>query len=480
MNEKMNNHLQRSIISQLYDAEWLSVNKYHSGDILTRVTSDVGSVVSFFSVVCSGIVAFGVQLMAAFITLFVFDRNLALFTFVLGPISVIASFIYGRKIKKMQHKFQEAESKCRSKIQESIHNMLIIKTFNFEEQSMVQITENQNERYRWAIKKNILSVRTNIILGSGYWAGYFAAFTWGAFKLSKGISSFGTFTAFLQLVGQVQGPFIGLSKLVPQFASSLASVERLMELEELEKESGVESPPFLLQNIQALFVKDISFGYKKERTVLSHLSFSVKAGEISALVGISGEGKTTIMRLLLSLMKPDSGELYLLLSSGEHIKLSHKTRHCFAYVPQGNTLFSGSIRENLLVGNNTAQTNQMEEALRASCAWEFIESLPEKMDTLIGESGMGLSEGQAQRLSIARALLKESSILLLDEATSALDLETEKTVLNNIRIMNPKRTCIAITHRSSVIDICDRVFRISDKKLEEEVIPLQSKVHGLA
>ena len=467
LNEKMANSMQRSIITRLYKTEWLPFNKYHSGDILTRLTSDVTNIVNFWVTIFPGILGLVVQLILAFMTLFYFDKTLAVFAFILGPVTIVISFFMGRRLKKMQHKIQTAESRCRSKIQESIQNMLIIKAFNIENKSIKQITENQNEKYNWVVKKSNISILAGITLGSGYWLGYFAAFSWGAYKLSIGLTSFGTFTAFIQLVGQVQGPFSGLSRTLPQFVTSLASVERIMELEALELENIGDSAPLFSENITKIIINNVSFSYKKEKPMISKVSFNLKVGEIAALIGVSGEGKTTMMRLLLSLIKPDSGDITFLLDTGEKVKLTSETRSCFTYVPQGNTLFSGSIVENLYIGKEDATLEELESALKTACAWDFVQELPEKLNTVIGESGLGLSEGQAQRLTIARALLKQSKILLLDEATSALDLETEKAVLSNIRNLRPKKTCIAITHRLSVIDICDRVFRISENRFEE-------------
>ena len=469
LNEKMSNKKQKDLIQKLYDAEWLKLNKIHSGDILLRLTNDINNISNFWVNIFPSIIALFVQLILAFITLFYFDKNLAIFAFVLGPISAVIGFVMGRKVKRLQHNIQKFESINRSYIDETIKNIVVIKTFQQEENSIKKVSENQANKYKWVKKKSNFSAIASFAIGSGYWLGYFAAFVWGIIRLSKKLTSFGTFTAFIQLVAQVQGPFEGLMRTMPQVASCLASVDRVMEFESIEleknknKNKNIESHEF-----RKLVLKNLSFQYSKGRPVLSNISLSINKGELIAIVGVSGEGKTTLIRLLLALIGPESGEAFIQTNDGQKFDISPDTRSFFSYVPQGNTLFSGTILDNLRLGKKNINDEELEEALRIACAWDFVQSLPDKEYTRIGEFGIGLSEGQAQRLAIARALLRKSQILLLDEATSALDIHTEQQVLSNISKMVPDITCIAITHRISVTEVCDKVFRISNSGVIEE------------
>lgn len=467
LNEKLNNRKQKELVQKLYEAEWLKLNKIHSGDILLRLTSDINYISNFWVNIFPSIIALFVQLISAFITLFYFDRNLAIFAFILGPISAVIGFAIGREVKKLQHNIQRFESINRSYIDETIKNIVVIKTFQQEENSIRKVSENQDNKYKWVKKKSNFSSIASFAIGSGYWLGYFAAFVWGIIRLSKNLTSFGTFTAFIQLVAQVQGPFEGLVRTLPQVASCLASVDRVMEFEGIElekhKNKNINSKEFI-----KLVLKNLSFQYSEGRPVLSNISLSINKGELIGVVGVSGEGKTTLIRLLLALISPESGEAFIQTAEGKKYDISPDTRRFFSYVPQGNTLFSGTIIDNLRLGKDNISIEELEEALIVACAWDFVQSLPDKESTIIGESGVGLSEGQAQRLAIARALLRKSQILLLDEATSALDIHTEKQVLSNISKIVPDITCVAITHRISVTEVCDKVFRISKNGVFEE------------
>lgn len=472
VSEIMGYRIQQNFLRRMFKIKWMVLNKYHSGDAMTRLTSDVGNVVGCWVSLLPNMLALGVQLVVAFFTLLYFDQLLAVFAFILGPISVILSWFFGRKLKKMQHYIQQAESLCRSYLHEVVQHLLIVKTFEYDNESIKRISEYQQKKLKWVVKRSNMAVATNMVLSGGYWLGYLLAFGWGAFRISTGSTSFGTFTAFLQLVGQVQGPFDGLSRSLPQVISALASAERLIEFEELETESEKTVSVLWGEGPAGLSFEHVYFEYDTGKSILSDMSLDIKPGEIIALVGTSGEGKTTIIRMLLSLIKPVSGKINLIGKNNKRWPVSSDTRGCFSYVPQGNTLFSGTIAENLLIGNADASEEELEAAAKVACAWDFIKSLPERMNTVIGENGLGLSEGQAQRMAIARAVLKKSPVLLLDEATSALDLETEQAVLENIANLRPIRTCIAITHRLSVLGSCDHIYRLADGRLYEQNIDI--------
>lgn len=466
--EQYQNLLRQDIFSKLINMEWLQVSKYHSGDLLTRLTSDIGTVANGSINLIPQMIALSVQLAAAFFTLLNYEPSLAFLAFILAPFTILISRLYGKKLKNMHLKIQETESSYRSHMQEFLQNILVLKTFNMEERSKDKVDELQKERLKWVTERSKTGVIANSILSLGYWIGYFLAFGWGAIKLSNKTASFGTLTAFLQLVNQIQGPFIGLSRTVPQIISAFASAGRLIELENNEMEE--KDLHLELPGKAGIRFKNVHYSYDKEENILSDVSMEVLPGETIALTGTSGEGKTTMLRLIFSLLKPDKGNIVYINESLSEKTVSSATRNLFSYVPQGNTLFSGTIRENMLAGYEKANTNEIKEALKIAEAFDFVEKLAEGIDTLIGEKAHGLSEGQAQRIAIARAILRKSPILVFDEATSALDMEVEKKILQNIKNLNPQRTCIMITHRKTAFDICDKIYRLKDGILYEDGI----------
>lgn len=466
--EKYSNTLRQRIFSKLINIEWAQVSRYHSGDLLTRLTSDISSVTSGSISILPQIIALGVQLIAAFVTLMTYEPSLAVLAFILAPFTVIIARFYAKKMNRMHIKIQETESSYRSQMQEYLQNLMIIKTFNLEEQSKERVGELQKERLHWVTERSKTGVMANIIMSLGYWIGYGLAFGWGIIKLANKTASFGTMTAFLQLVNQIQNPFMGLSRTLPQIIAALASAGRLIELEELNTEKSdfqIETP-----DSAGISFDNVSFRYEKDEQILDAISMKAMPGEIIAIVGTSGEGKTTMIRLLLALLKPDAGNITCFDTKGREYNISCSTRNWFTYVPQGNTLFSGSIADNLRSGEPGASEDDMKAVLRAVCALDFVEKLPNGIDTVIGEKAYGLSEGQAQRIGIARALLRKAPVIILDEATSALDIELEEKVLQNIRDMRPVRTCIMITHRRTALSTCNSVYRLKEGSMVIENI----------
>lgn len=461
--EQFSNQMRSTVYSRLVHMEWLEVSRYHSGDLLTRLTSDISSVSSGSVSIAATIIAMGVQLIAAFVTLLHYEPRLALLAFVLAPFTILASRIFGRKLKKLHLKMQETEGSYRSHMQENIQNLLVLKTFGLEDRSLSKAEDLQQERLHWVIERGKTSAAVNTMLAIGYWIGYLMAFGWGAMSLAAGTATYGTMTAFLQLVNQIQGPFIGLSRTVPQIISALASAGRLVELENLATEARGELMPRPIS--AGIRFSNVSYAYEKDEPVLWDVSFEAYPGQTVALVGPSGEGKTTLIRLMLALIRPDKGNVDCIDSEGMGHAASCGTRDWFSYVPQGNTLFSGTLEENLLSGNPDANTADITEALHAACAMEFVEKLPDGVKTVLGEKAHGLSEGQAQRVAIARALLRQAPIIILDEATSALDMETEERVLHGIRTKRPNCTCIMITHRPSFMKYCKSAYRILEGRL---------------
>lgn len=464
--ETMYNSISLDIYNKLSYSEWFAFSKYHSDDILTRMTSDVDIVVNGITGVIPGMIALFVQLVTAFFALFFIDRTLGILAFMLGPLTLLFYWFFSKRLRSMHLKIQELEGNYRAVTHESILNMIIIKAFTMEKKSREKIQSIQKEQLDILLQRNNISIIANSSFSIGYWAGYFLAFSWGTLRLSQGMASFGSLTAFLQLVGQVQSPFIGLAKSIPQLISTEASASRIIELEQIQPENTGDKK---LQWTQAgICFENTTFSYgNSENLIIENASLEIHPGEIIGITGSSGEGKTTMMRLLLALIKPTGGRIYLV-NGNEKYEITGACRDIISYVPQGNTLFSGTIEENLKIANPSATIEEMEEALKQADAWEFIQEMPERLQTKIGENAFRLSEGQAQRISIARAFLKKSAILLLDEATSALDSKTELNILESIRKLQPARTCIIITHRPSALTICNRIFNIEDGVLEEK------------
>jgi ATP-binding cassette subfamily B protein len=458
------NNIQRKTYSNLTNSNLLEFSKYHSGDILTRMTSDVDAVTNMIVNILPNIISLVILITASFITLLFYDATLAVIIIVITPIPILISRIYAKKIKKIYMKVQQVESRYRSFLNESMQNMLIIKSFCLEKTNNVKIRTIQKSKLDLALKRNNISVLSNSILSLGYWIGFFIVFSRGALKLSKGTISFGTITATLQLIGNIQGPFSALAYSLPQIVSGFASSDRLIELDNL----NLDFTDSLSIDIDSAGIefKNIVFSYKKDTPVLKEVSSYIYPGEIAALIGPSGQGKTTLIRLLLSLYKPDKGHVYIT-HNKEKYEVGASTRKLISYVPQGNTLFSGTIADNLRYGSPNATDKELEIAARDACAWNFIKELQDGLYTVLGERGIGLSEGQAQRLAIARALLRKTPILILDEATSSLDTETEINVLRAIQNLHPIRTCIIITHRLTALKICDRILKIENKNLIE-------------
>lgn len=464
--ESMKNNIQIDLLKGVFHKQWMSLHTFKSGDLLTRLNVDVLYIIDVWISVVPSLVALIIQLITAYIVLSRFDSTLAFLAFIITPITFFPGLIIGTKLKTIQQKIQQAESTLNSFVNESIHSLNIIKAFNIENKNISLTGRFQDERRNFIVKKSKTSAAANFILGLGYQIGFFAALAFGAFRLSTDTITFGTFTAFLQLVSQIQYPIDGLSRTIPQIITSLSSVERLNEINELPYDlTETETESYGHLTIDRISIENVNFEYNKSAPVLRNFNLDIKPGERIALIGPSGEGKTTLAMILLGFLSPQKGSINIIYENGSILPVSSATRKLFSYVPQNNSLFSGTIGYNLLLANENATKEDIDKALEASCAKQFIQELPDGLNTIVGEKGLGLSEGQIQRICIARALLRNSAFLILDEATSALDMESERLIILGLKEYYPEKTIIAITHRESILEICNKVCLLKKEKI---------------
>ena len=481
---KLTQNIQRKIYQHIQCSDWLEQSKFHSVSLLTRVTSDVSNISSAILGTIPSLVSLTVTLVGSFYTLISWAPSIAFAAVFIGPFLILVGKYFSRKLKDLYKEAQEEDVKYRSFMQESIQNIMIVKTFCMEKINMHRLVEIQNNKYKIAMRNTKLSVMTSMSMSFCSSIAYFTIFTWGVLNIAKGVSTYGTFTGMLQLYSKVQAPFSSLASMIPGLISTIAAAERLMEIEAIpvekmadEKElDDIGSLEVALDSISSkvsstfnkpnIVFDNVSFAYKANNNILNNINLTIDAGETIAFVGPSGEGKTTMIRLILSLINPTEGNI--LLSEGNLVKeINRNYRELISYVPQGNTLFSGSIRDNLKYGNPYASDDEIKAALKNACALDFVNELEDGLDTMIGEKGVGISEGQAQRIAIARSFLRERPILILDEATSALDPETEVNVLKAVRELPTKPTCIIITHRPSALNICNRIMKLEKGHIRE-------------
>ena len=454
---ELRNRFRSRFFGLLLQSEWQGKERYHSGDVLNRMVQDLGSVVSVITTTLPFAVITVVQLVASFCLLYSMDHMLAIVLVLILPFFSLLSRLYVKRMRRMTKAVRESESRIHSVMQEALQHKTIVKTLEQSGGMMQRLSALQNRLLGEVIARTRFSVFSRGLVSMGFSFGYLTAFLWGVFSIQDGVITFGVMTAFLQLVGRIQRPLADLARMVPALVGALTSTERLMELEELPVEPMGD--PIRLVGKTGVRFTDVSFQYADgEEEVVTRLNTDFLPGSTTAVLGETGAGKTTIVRLILALVRPTAGRVVLYGDEYE-VEVSPQTRVNLVYVPQGNTLFSGTIRDNLLLGRPDATDDELWEVLRIACA-EFVESLPNGLDAACGEQGGGLSEGQAQRIAIARSLLRPGAILLLDEATSALDPDTERRLLERLSDARDGRTVIFITHRPSVLEYCDRVLRV--------------------
>jgi len=458
---KLTISLRNHLFTVLSKKKYANITDYHSGDLLNRFTSDtdvlLNSVISIVPSVCSMVA----KIVGGISTLLVLDSRIAIIILAAGITVPAFGRIVNKKFKSIHKDCQKSEGETRSFMQECFENIVVLKTFQGITPFSKRLTQFMNKNFRFKMKRSCISVVTHLSLYSFFTIGYYAVLIWGAGQISKGAITYGTLTAFLQLVQQLRAPMQNISGIVPQYYSAIASAERLMEIEQIiEDKPALESYKIneLSQQFESIQFKDVTFAYKDEN-ILRNCSFTIPKNKITAITGESGSGKSTVFKIILGLYEPQSGDI---LVNGD-IPLDASLRGLFAYVPQGNLVLSGSIKENITLCNESISLEEIIEAAKAAEIYDLIESMPDGFDTILSERGAGLSEGQIQRIAIARALLTKAPILLLDEATSALDEETETKVLNNIRALSDK-TILFVTHRNTSLKACDRIIHVENKK----------------
>lgn len=455
---KFSNKLQQKLYLHILHSKWQVQNTYHSANIISRLTNDLNTLTTFITSTIPIIVSLGCTFISAFFTLLYLEPTMALIAICISPISVGCAAIVGRKVHIYYNAFQEENIKHRSLFQETLQNIVVEKAFCQEDANLKTLIGIHHNKFKLSLKQTALGVCSSTFLYIGAYLGYFIVFLWGANHLSTGLGSFGTLTALIQLFTNIQSPLNGLAHYFPQLITAYSSSNRLMELENLPLEELKPLPDELKPTIS---FEHVNFSYTEQLPVLKDITCQLSPGEIIGLIGPSGEGKTTFIRLLLNLIEPITGYIDIT-HHIKHYPLTASIRDYISYVPQGNTLFSGTIRSNLLQGNPSSTEADLKEALHLACIDDFVFDLELGIDTPIGEKGLGLSEGQAQRLAIARALLRKKPLLILDEATSALDSATEVHLLKTIQSLSYSPTCIIITHRPSTLSICHKVLRLEN------------------
>ena len=452
------NSMQRSMFERLMRCRWKDLKRFHTGDLLNRIERDVHDVIAFLTESIPAFFTTIVQFTGAFVFLFLMDKSLAIIVVLILPFFFLSSKLYVKKMRHLTHKVRSSESRIQAIIQESLQHTLVIKTLENFSVTLSKLSGHQRQLAGHIITKTKYSTISSGLMNLGFAAGYLIAFTWGTVSLHRGLITYGALIAFVQLVAQIQGPVRQLTHFIPVFIGSFTATERLIELEGVPLEREESEKP--LVGAGGIEVRNLTCAYTpKAPKIFSDFSFDFPPGSITAILGETGSGKTTLIRLLLSLIQAEVGSIRLYDTSGNSYWASPGTRCNFSYVPQGNTLLSGTIRSNLLMAAPDASEQQLREALLLSAA-TFVDTLPQGLDTPCGEMGDGLSEGQAQRIAIARALLKDAPFLLLDEATSALDSETERNVISNIIERFSGRTIIFVTHRIEALRYATQTLKL--------------------
>lgn len=456
---KSQNLMQLRAFARLMHSIWTGKEQFHSGDVMNRLIRDANEITSVITDTLPSALCVSVRLVFAFLYLFHFDSWLALIVLVIAPLFLLLSKVYIRKMRVLTREIRNTDSRIQSILQESIQHRMVLKTLEQTDGMVERLSQTQGRLQDQVKHKTLFSSFSNLTVNLGFTAGYLLTFIWGVYRLDAGAITYGTMLAFIQLVGQIQGPFRDMTRFVPTIIGALTAAERMEQLEQTPMEKTTKKQ--LFPHGAGIRFTNVTYRYLDgHRNVLENFSFDFTPGSTTAILGETGAGKTTMIRLILALLTPVQGRVEFY--NRDYCTMASPDTRCnLVYVPQGNTLLSGTIRDNLLLGNPDATEADMHQVLRMACA-DFVLSFPDALDTICGEGGTGLSEGQAQRIAIARALLRQGNILLLDEATSALDTETERQLIENIALQAKEKhqTILFITHRPAVVEYCEKTLRL--------------------
>lgn len=466
MNDKLTAQLdmdwKKNLLHGLLHGDYAAVSAYHSGELLNRLNNDVRILNTSILSTIPNLASMVTKLIAAVAVLVAMEPIFSLIVLTAGVIVVVVTALMRRKLKGLHKQVSSEDGKVSGFLQETLEKLLMVQAMDVSGEMEHRADNLMQQRYVLQRKRKNVSLFANTCISIMSYGANFGALAWCSVKLLQGTISFGTLTAVIQLVGQLQTPFVNLSGVIPQYIAMTAAAERLMELEEVCGKPVLqrEDPTRLYENMTGIYGDALTFAYDRDK-IFDEATFMLPKGEFGIIIGHSGIGKSTLLKLILGIFQPENGELYVD-AGADRIPLDRSTRQLFAYVPQGNLLLSGTLRENLIITRPQATEEEIAQAIHVSAMDEFLSSLPQGLDTLVGENAAGLSEGQAQRLSIARAILSQAPVLLLDEATSALDGETETTVLQRIKEIG--KTCIAVTHRPAAAELSNWTLEMKDGK----------------
>ena len=466
----INNDIQADIFNQIIDVDWKAISEYRSGDLLNRFNGDVNTVAQNAISWLPSIIISLYSFIVTFVVIWHYNKVMSLIAFASAPVLLLMSKYFIRKQREYAKKVKENHSDMMAFEVDTFHNLDTIKSFGVMDAYGRKLRGWQRIMRSLSLDYNMFTIKTNVFMSVLGMMVQYAAFGYCLFLLWNHQITYGTMTLFLDQRSRLSSAFSKVVGIIPGFLTSSVSAHRIREIIDLPRELHLPESQELRAKASDGFtvcMEDVDFAYREGRKVIDSSEFRVAPGEIVALVGPSGEGKTTMIRLILGLVHPDCGRVYLRASDGTEVESNADSRFLFSYVPQGNTILSGTIAENMRLVREDATDEEIVEALKIACAWDFVSRLPDTINSPLGERGRGVSEGQTQRLSIARAVLRDAPVLLLDEATSALDVTTERQVLRNIIRQRPNKSCIVTSHRPTVLTMCQRVYRVMDTRITE-------------